>query len=242
VSAVNVRTGVLKRFCNYLGSRIRKHRKEQDEPALIGPRHILASCSLPPQFPWTIITDRDSTDPYWDGGIVDNTPLGEVMEAFSTGDHVDRVLVVMNLYPLGGRLPGNLAEVEDRKHELSFGNRTRQDGDTARRINDLVGTIKELEALATQPLSEDLKRRVDRASLYKFVHVVQIELQHNDDASDPAHQSTVDDAQGLRDFSRATVQWRRQLGHQRAFEELSKYMSEQPAASDALPRRASKQV
>jgi hypothetical protein len=37
------------------------------------------------------------------------------------------------------RLPRNLAAVEDRMHELSFGNRLRQDQDNARRINALVG-------------------------------------------------------------------------------------------------------
>jgi len=48
------------------------------------------------------------------------------------------MLVVMNLYPLRARLPRNFATVEDRLHELSFGNRLRQDHDTARRVNALV--------------------------------------------------------------------------------------------------------
>jgi predicted acylesterase/phospholipase RssA len=62
-----------------------------------------------------------------DGGLVDNTPLGLAIDAFSTDPDIDRMLVVMNLYPLRARLPRNLAAVEDRMHELSFGNRLRQD-------------------------------------------------------------------------------------------------------------------
>ena len=57
------------------------------------------------------------------------------------------MLVVMNLYPLRARLPRNFATVEDRLHELSFGNRLRQDHDTARRVNALVETIDDLVAL-----------------------------------------------------------------------------------------------
>ena len=64
----------------------------------IEPRHVLASGSLPPGFPWTEIDGM----PYWDGGIVDNTPLGLAIDAFSTDPAVDRMLVVMNFYPVAG--------------------------------------------------------------------------------------------------------------------------------------------
>ena len=43
---------------------------------------------------------RSTACRYWDGGIVDNTPLGEAIDAFSADPAVDRMLVVMNLYPL----------------------------------------------------------------------------------------------------------------------------------------------
>ncbi len=36
--------------------------------------------------------------PHWDGGLVDNTPLGLAIDAFSTDPDIDRMLVVMNLY------------------------------------------------------------------------------------------------------------------------------------------------
>ena len=42
----------------------------------IGSEHVLASGSLPPRFPATVVDG----EPYWDGGIVSNTPLGAVLD------------------------------------------------------------------------------------------------------------------------------------------------------------------
>jgi predicted acylesterase/phospholipase RssA len=235
VSAINVRSGVLTRFCNYTTGQSKAAPAEKNQPVPIEPQHILASGSLPPQFPWTRIDDKTSgkSEFYWDGGIVDNTPLGEVVDAFSSGDDVDRVAVVMNLYPLVGRLPRNLAEVEDRKHELSFGNRLRQDGNTAARINDLLETIKRLKSIAKQPLGKELQQRVDHAG--KILQVVEIDLQRYDE-KDQDSLRTVDDADGLRDFSRATVTFRQERGRERAADALAKVFSTTLPARDSGPK------
>ena len=100
VTAVDVESGTLKRFRNAAGRQKRLQRPEEDDVVVpFTARHVLASGSLAPQFPWTPI----GTQRYWDGGIVDNTPLGDAMEAFSEDDKVYRLLVVMNLYPLPER-------------------------------------------------------------------------------------------------------------------------------------------
>ena len=101
------------------------------------------------------------------------------IDAFSTDPDVDRMLVVMNLYPLRARLPRNLAAVEDRMHELSFGNRLRQDHDNARRINALVETIDDLAALVSpDALDERLHARLDEARRYKVIDaIVNIDMQ-----------------------------------------------------------------
>src|SRR5205823_15043854 len=92
---------------------------------------------------------------------------------------VDRMLVVMNLYPLRARLPRNLAAVEDRMDELSFGNRLRQDHDTARRINALVETIDDLAVLVPpDALDERLRARLYEARRYKIIDaIVNIDMQ-----------------------------------------------------------------
>jgi len=202
VTAVEVVTGALRPFSN---------RPLRNLPATkIEPRHVLASGSLPPGFPWTEIDGM----PYWDGGIVDNTPLGLAIDAFSADAAVDRMLVVMNLYPLRARLPRNLAAVEDRLHELSFGNRLRQDHDTARRINALVETIEELAAkVAPDDRSEWLNARLDEARRYKIIDaIVNIDMQDPAATLVPSAQNPADDKDGMRDFSPDTVRRRRRDG------------------------------
>lgn len=203
-TAVEVVTGKLRTFASKaLGSVPAKK---------IEPRHVLASGSLPPAFPWTEIEGM----PYWDGGIVDNTPLGLAIDAFSTDPDVDRMLVVMNLYPLRARLPRNLAGVEDRMHELSYGNRLRQDHDTARRINALVETIDDLAALVPPAaLDERMRARLDEARRYKIIDaIVNIDMQDPAVTLVPAAQRSADDKDGMRDFSPDTVRRRRRDGFQ----------------------------
>ena len=98
VTAVDVVSGVLTRFRNHPHPHEGKDRappkRECDHVCEIGPRHILASGSLAPQFPWVEIGGAS----YWDGGLVDNTPLGDAIDAFSDDTGSQRLLVVMNLY------------------------------------------------------------------------------------------------------------------------------------------------
>jgi NTE family protein len=210
VNAVDIKSGELKRFCN---------RPLDDDPATtIEPRHVMASGSLPPQFPWTTIGDND----YWDGGLVDNAPLGDAIDAFSRGPEVRRVLVVMDLYPLAARLPRTLADVDDRLHELSFGNRVRQDRETAERINDFVCTVDDLAGLVPpENVSPELAERIARARAFKTIDVVDIDMQSAMVEGKPRRQDPSDDEFGLRDFSADTVKRRREVGYRLAREGLA---------------------
>ena len=210
VNAVDVKSGALTRFSN--------HVLNGDKPTEIAPDHVMASGSLPPAFPWTPINGQH----YWDGGLVDNAPLGDAIDAFSRGDDVSRVLVVMDLYPLAARLPRTLADVDDRLHELSFGNRLRQDRETAKRVNEFVCTIDELADLVpADTLSEDLKARVTWARAFKTIKVVDVDMQNPTVEGKPRRQDASDDEFGLRDFSRETVQRRRDVGYRLAREQLA---------------------
>jgi NTE family protein len=223
VTAVEVVTGALRAFANRPIGNVAATRIE--------PRHVLASGSLPPGFPWTEIDGM----PYWDGGIVDNTPLGLAIDAFSAGSAVDRMLVVMNLYPLRARLPRNLATVEDRLHELSFGNRLRQDHDTARRVNALVETIDELAAkVAPDDRSDWLSARLDEARRYKIIDaIVNIDMQDPAATLVPAAQNPADDKDGMRDFSPDTVRRRRRDGFRFAYDILRPAFENRWRAHDA---------
>ena len=219
VTAVDVQTGQLIRFRNAAAARYSAER-----PTALAPTHILASGSLAPQFPWV----RTDVPPayYWDGGLVDNTPLGDAIAAFSADPDVERLLVVVNLYPLRARPPTNLPEVQDRVHELSFGNRLRQDARSAERVNDLVATIDALAALVpSDAMPGELRSAVDRSRLYKIVTLVDIDVQNPDGSTSPGtDQSPFDDLEGLRDFSARTVELRRSAGYRIATGKLAEHL------------------
>jgi NTE family protein len=203
VTAVDVTEGTLMPFANRPLGKCPK--------ITIGPEHVRASGSLPPGFPWTMIGNIA----YWDGGIVENTPLGLAIDAFGVAPEIEHMLVVINLYPLRARLPINLAAVQDRAHELSFGNRLRQDQDMARRINALVETIEDLRVLIEpDDVSARLQARLDEARRYKIIEsIVNIDVQDPTATLVPAAQNVADDQDGGRDFSSATVGRRRADGY-----------------------------
>ena len=74
------------------------------------------------------IADGNEAYHYWDGGLVDNTPLGAAIE-IRLRTRRRQLLVVMNLFPLKAKLPSTLTEVSERVDQLRFGNRLRQDAE-----------------------------------------------------------------------------------------------------------------
>jgi predicted acylesterase/phospholipase RssA len=223
LTAVDVASGELIRFRNRSGAQRGNEPTTgpvKDEVVEMEAAHVLASCSLAPQFPWVHIGDAR----YWDGGLVDNTPLGDAIDAFSGEADAKRLLVVMNLYPLRARLPKTLAEVQDRVHELMYGSRLRQDRKSAERVNRLVATIDELAKLVPkQSLSEKLRHDIEQARLFKLVTVVDVDMQDPSNGQ-PAPQHPLDDAEGLRDFSAKTVERRRATGHTIATNRLTSHL------------------
>ena len=214
VTAVDVESGVLTRFTNQKVGDI--------EPTTIEPHHILASGSIPPQFPWTDISDREGKQHhYWDGGIVDNTPLGDAIDAFSSDPQTTRLLVVMNLFPQTAKLPDSLIQVNERLDQLRFGNRLRQDSSTARQMNALISTIQDLAALLPQPLPDELQKKVDQANAYKLVNLIDVSLTAD---------AVSDDPNSFRDFSRDGIVARRDAGRRIALAALRTTFPSQLAA------------
>jgi NTE family protein len=115
VSAVNVETAQLEVFDSYV-----------DEFSV---DHLLASGSLPPGFPWTTIGGKH----YWDGGIVSNSPLDQVVER--SGAAGKRVVVV-DLFTPERPLPRNMMEVLARRDEIVYAERIRRAGFEQALLND----------------------------------------------------------------------------------------------------------
>lgn len=106
VSAVNVATAELEIFDSYVDD--------------LTAEHIVASGSLPPSFPWTVIDGKA----YWDGGIVSNSPLDLVIDR--CGPDGKRVFIV-DLFSGQSPLPSNMAEVLFRRDEIVYSERVRSD-------------------------------------------------------------------------------------------------------------------
>jgi NTE family protein len=103
----------------------------------IGPEHVMASGALPPGFPAVVIEG----EPYWDGGLVSNTPLSYVL---GTGEEEDTLIFQVDLFSARGHLPGDLFEVEQRRKQISFSSRTRLNTDHFRQVHTLKRAIVEL--------------------------------------------------------------------------------------------------
>jgi predicted acylesterase/phospholipase RssA len=212
VTAVDVASGELTRF--------RNHPHKDEVKTEIGPRHVLASGSLPPGFPATAV-DRGN---FWDGGIVDNTPLGDAIDAFSGSGDADRILVVMNLFRNSRAPPTNMIEVNDRLDELRYGNRLRQDRANAHAINELLLTIGDLAgALPKDLLTPQLEARVAAAGRFKVLDdITDIDLADPALMAEAGFPLSSDDSGAFRDFSAAGIERRREIGYKLARLKLQK--------------------
>jgi len=104
VGAVDVRSGNSVYFDN------------QDRA--LGPEHVMASGSLPPGFPPTVIEGAS----YWDGGLVSNSPLWYV---FDVSPRINALIVQVDLFSATGDLPTNLDEVLERAKDIQYSSKTR---------------------------------------------------------------------------------------------------------------------
>jgi len=79
INATNVRTGERAVFSNH--PILSRHTGEQRPDVIPGItlQRILASCSIPLIYPWTY--DEETTEVYWDGAVVANTPLSGALDA-----------------------------------------------------------------------------------------------------------------------------------------------------------------
>jgi len=126
---------------------------------------VAASASLPPGFASTSIGER----PYWDGGLFTNTPLGPAINALEECDGGDpsvvRELIVVELFPMAGEVPANMAEVLERMVQLQYTSRLKLDRKFFRRIDAEVGLFERIDAALPpgSPIRDDEAYRRLRA-------------------------------------------------------------------------------
>jgi NTE family protein len=119
---------------------------------LIEPEHIMASGALPPGFPPVMIDG----EPYWDGGIVSNTPLQYVLDERGAEAGDEPLLVFqVDLFSARGVMPRSLAEATQREKDIRFSSRTRMNTDVQKRIEQLEAAASRLATRLPPELSDD---------------------------------------------------------------------------------------
>jgi len=93
------------------------------------PEHVMASGSLPPGFPPTVIDGAH----YWDGGLVSNSPL---MYVFDVSPRINALIVQVDLFNATGEVPTNLDQVLERAKDIQFSSKTRLN---TRQVQELEG-------------------------------------------------------------------------------------------------------
>lgn len=147
VGAVNIKTGNFVYFDNT---------REK-----LRPEHFMASGALPPGFPAVEIDGEY----YWDGGIVSNTPLFEVL---NNREKTDKLIFQVDLWSSRGSLPENFFDVTERSKDIQFSSRTR---------------------MVTDMLQEQQKNKIMIKELLKCIPE---ELQKNNPWCDKAKETTED--------------------------------------------------
>ncbi len=175
LGAVNVLTG---NFCWF------DNREQRLEP-----EHVMASGALPPGFPPVIIEGQ----PYWDGGLVSNTPLQHVID---TAERCDMTIYQVDLFHSRGELPRDLSQVLQREKDIRYSSRTRYNTDAAQQLEEL----RLAAARLCEKLPDDLRDDPDLRALTRIEPPGVMRVMHLINRREP-HQSFSKDYE----FSRATV-------------------------------------
>jgi NTE family protein len=127
----------------------------------ISPKHILATCAYSSyNFPWVEVEKGVYA---WDGSLLSNTPLREVIEASPVNDK--RIFLVENYPKKIVHLPENLAEVHHRTRDIIFCDKTLSTVQMSKVITRYLRYIDELYQMVENNI--DLTK-VDKTQLEKI--------------------------------------------------------------------------
>ncbi len=128
--------------------------------------HIMASGTLPGLYDPKIISKRK----FWDGGLLSNTPLRELLESHreywmnveNKDESPDLDVYVVNVHPSTIDIHNplnNYDEIKDRDNDIVYGDRTYSEQYSSSVIADYVEFIKDLKYLALNHIKEDNNKK-----------------------------------------------------------------------------------
>lgn len=86
---------------------------------VLTPEHFMASGALPPSFPAVKIDGEF----YWDGGLVTNTPILEVINENKSSN---KLVFQIDLWNAQGKLPENFNDITERTQDIKFSSRHKE--------------------------------------------------------------------------------------------------------------------
>jgi NTE family protein len=147
----------------------------------IKPEHVMASGALPPALPMIQV----GTDYFWDGGLVSNTPLQQVLE-HPAGGHM--LVFQVDLFSALGPLPRDMPEVLGRQKDIQYSSRTRLVTDYYRRLyaQDMLlkGLLDRLPEDMLEPDEKAEKVRLARLPAFTILELIYQQAAYEGDAKD----------------------------------------------------------
>jgi NTE family protein len=127
----------------------------------ITPKHILATCGYPAyNFPWVEVEKGIYA---WDGGLLSNTPLREVIDSSPVNDK--KIFLVENYPKKINALPDNLAEVYHRTRDIIFCDKTLSTVAISKVITKYLRYISELYQMIEESIDV---AKVDKGELERI--------------------------------------------------------------------------
>ena len=128
---------------------------------------VMASGTIPELYDPKEICKRK----FWDGGLLSNTPLRELLEAHrdywvnveNKEEAPDLEVYIVNVHPLTidlSSIPKYYDEVKDRNNDILYGDRTYKDQYDSLLITDYIDFIKNLKHLTLNHIKEDNDKRL----------------------------------------------------------------------------------
>jgi NTE family protein len=121
-------------------------------------KHILAATGYPSYyFPWAEVEEGVYA---WDGSLLSNTPLREVIDASPVKDK--RVFLVENYPKRCDALPDNLLEVQHRARDIMFSDKTIHNVQMSKTITYYLRLINDLYKMLEDHFSSEKKEDIDK--------------------------------------------------------------------------------
>lgn len=192
VSASGVETGETRYFSN----------RDPKEPLRV--EHVMASGSFPPGFPWTLVDHQ----PFWDGGLTDNTPLKPVIDNLLPGEPETVPIFMIDVFSSAAPLPMDIQQVVLRMFEIMIQNKLKADSERSQSYTSFIRVLKEIDKVI--PKDEPIREDEEFKQVMKYALVNEIRMI---DMMKPAGESAMD-------FSRETILRRINTGYEAVRREL----------------------